>query len=54
MSFKTEATPNFVRELKPLAKKYPSLKKNSRNCKSNLRKIRRQVFRWERIVTKSG
>ena len=27
MSFKIEATPNFIRELKPLSKKYPSLKK---------------------------
>ena len=27
MSFKVEATPNFVRELKPLVKKYPSLTK---------------------------
>lgn len=27
MSFKIEATPNFARELKPLVKKYPSLKR---------------------------
>jgi len=27
MKFKVEATPNFVRELKPLTKKFPSLKK---------------------------
>lgn len=27
MGYKTEATPNFARELKPLIKKYPSLKK---------------------------
>ncbi len=27
MNFNVEATPNFARELKPLVKKYPSLKK---------------------------
>ncbi len=27
MTFKTIATPNFIKELKPLVRKYPSLKK---------------------------
>ncbi len=37
MSFKTEATPNFVRELKPLARKYPSLKKEIAELQQQLR-----------------
>jgi mRNA-degrading endonuclease RelE of RelBE toxin-antitoxin system len=36
MNFKTEATPNFARELKPLAKKYPSLKKEIRELAKKL------------------
>jgi mRNA-degrading endonuclease RelE of RelBE toxin-antitoxin system len=36
MNFKTEATPNFARELKPLVKKYPSLKKELEQLEEQL------------------
>ena len=37
MSFKIEATPNFAKELKPLAKKYPSLIKKIRALEEKLK-----------------
>ena len=37
MIFKIEATPNFARELKPLLKKYPSLKTEIRELEEKLR-----------------
>src|ERR1035437_7900382 len=38
MNFRTEATPNFRKELKPLIKKYPSLKMELEQLESELQK----------------